>query len=108
MKVVPLSEAKGNLSRYCRLCHGEPVVVTIDGRPAFQTVPLEEGDDLIDRLIEQHPGFRKLLENRLRGRSISAAVAQRRLAGVAPARNRALAIVKAAPRLTCAVWPRPL
>jgi hypothetical protein len=83
-------------------------VVTIDGRPAFQTVPLEEGDDLIDRLIEQHPGFRKLLENRLRGRSISAAVAQRRLAGVAPARNRALAIVKAAPRLTCAVWPRPL
>ena len=70
MKVVPLSEAKGNLSRYCRLCHGEPVVVTIDGRPAFQTVPLEEGDDLIDRLIEQHPGFRKLLENRLRERSV--------------------------------------
>jgi prevent-host-death family protein len=45
MKVVPLSEAKAKLSRYRRLCHGEPVVVTINGRPLFQLVPLEEGDD---------------------------------------------------------------
>ncbi len=50
-------------------------------------VPLEEGDDLIDRLIEQHPGFRKLLERRLRERSVSVAVAQRRLAGGAPAKT---------------------
>jgi len=84
VKVVPLSEAKAKLSRYGRLCHGEPVVVTVNGRPSFQLVPLEEGDDLIDRLIEQHPGFRKLLENRLRERSASVAVAQRRLAGGAP------------------------
>ena len=86
MKVVPLSEAKAKLSRYGRLCHGEPVVVTVNGRPSFQLVPLEEGDDLIDRLIEQHPGFRKLLERRLRERSVSVAAAQRRRAESARAR----------------------
>ena len=30
MKVVPLSEAKSNLSRYGNLCHDEPVVVTVN------------------------------------------------------------------------------
>lgn len=60
MKVVPLSEAKAKLSRYGQLCHDEPIVVTVNGRPSFQLVPLDEDDDLIDRLIEDHPGFRKL------------------------------------------------
>ncbi|MBV8775232.1 MAG: type II toxin-antitoxin system Phd/YefM family antitoxin [Deltaproteobacteria bacterium] len=41
MKVVPLSEAKAKLSRYGQLCHDEPVVVTVNGRPSFQLVPLE-------------------------------------------------------------------
>jgi prevent-host-death family protein len=39
MKVVPLSEAKANLSRYGRLCHDEPVIVTVNGAPAFQLAP---------------------------------------------------------------------
>ncbi len=75
MKVVPLSEAKANLSRYGRVCHREPVVVTVNGKPAFQLAPLTEDDDLIDRLLEHHPGFRRLLERRLRERSVSAAQA---------------------------------
>jgi len=79
VKVVPLSEAKAELSRYGILCHDEPVVVTVNGRPSFQLVPLEEDDDLIDQLIEQHPGFRDLLEKRLRGRTVSVATATRRL-----------------------------
>ena len=54
MKVVPLSEAKAKLSRYAMLCHDEPVVVTVNGKPSFQLVPFEESDDLIDRLIDQH------------------------------------------------------
>lgn len=57
MKVVPLTEAKAKLSRYGRLCHDEPVVLTVNGRPSFQLVPLERSDDLIDRLIEDHPAF---------------------------------------------------
>ncbi len=79
MKVIPLSEAKANLSRYAHRCREEPVVVTVNGRPAFQLVPLAEDDDLIDRLVEHHPGFRRLLERRLRERSIPARVAERRL-----------------------------
>ncbi len=86
MKVVPLSEAKAKLSRYGRLCHDEPVVVTVNGRPSFQLVPLEEDDDLIDRLIEHHPGFGKLLERRLRQRNVSVEAASRRLAAAVSAK----------------------
>jgi len=89
MKVIPLSEAKANLSRYAHQCREEPVVVTVNGRPAFQLVPLAEDDDLIDRLLEHHPGFRRLLERRLKERSIAAGVAERRLAYARRARRRA-------------------
>jgi len=83
MKVIPLSEAKANLSRYARLCHNEPVVVTVNGKPSFQLAPLEEDDDLVDRLLEHHSGFRRLLEKRLGEPSVTAAEAERRLTGVA-------------------------
>lgn len=80
MKVIPLSEAKAKLSRYGQLCHEEPVVITVNGKPFFQLVPLDENDDLIDRLLEQHPGFRKLLEQRLGEHSLSSNAAERQLA----------------------------
>ena len=80
MKVVPLSDAKAKLSRYGRLCHDEPVVITVNGKPSFQLVPLGEDDDLIDRLLEEHPRFRSFLERRLREQSVSPADAERRLA----------------------------
>jgi prevent-host-death family protein len=71
MKVIPLSDAKTNLSRYGRLCHDEPVIVTVNSVPSFQLVPLEEGDDLIDRLLEHNPKFCRTLESRVRERSLS-------------------------------------
>ena len=80
MKVIPLSEAKTNLSRYGRLCHEEPVVVTVNGKPSFQLAPLTEDEDLIDRLLEHHAGFRRLLERRLRESSVTVSEAERRLA----------------------------
>ena len=79
MKVIPLSEAKAHLSRYARVCHDEPVVVTVNGVPAFQLSPLEEEDDLIDKLLEYNPKFRRLLQARLRERTVSAREAARRL-----------------------------
>ena len=79
MKVIPLSKVKANLSRYGRLCHKEPVVVTVNGKPSFQLTPLDEDDDLIDRLLEHHPGFRRMLERRLGEPGLTAASAQRRL-----------------------------
>ncbi len=78
MKVIPLSEAKAHLSQYGRLCHDEPIIVTVNGVPSFQLVPLEEEDDLIDRLLEHHPSFRKVLEARLREPSVSAREALKR------------------------------
>ena len=89
MKVVPLSEAKAKLSRYGQLCHDEPVVVTVNGRPSFQLVPLEEEDDLIDRLIQDNPEFAKLLQRRLSERIVSVEAASRRLAAVRSAKRKA-------------------
>jgi antitoxin (DNA-binding transcriptional repressor) of toxin-antitoxin stability system len=66
-------------------------VVTVNGSPAFQLVPLKEDDDLIDRLVEHHPGFRRLLQRRLRERTVSAADAARRLAPRRRARPRSRA-----------------
>jgi hypothetical protein len=71
MKVIPLSEAKASSSRYGRLCHEEPVIVTVNGVRSFPLVPLEAGDDLIDRLLEHNPKFRQTLESRLREPSLS-------------------------------------
>jgi prevent-host-death family protein len=71
MKIIPLSEAKANLSRYGRLCHKEPLIVTVNGAPAFQLVPLREDDDLIDRLLEHNPAFGQLRERRLKERNPS-------------------------------------
>jgi prevent-host-death family protein len=88
MKVVPLSEAKAKLSSYSQLCHDEPAVVTVNGRPSFQLVPLEE-DDLIGRLVQDHPEFGKLLQRRLSERTISVEAASRRLAAVRSARRKA-------------------
>jgi hypothetical protein len=66
MKIIPLSEAKAHLSRYGKLCQQEPVIVTINGLPAFQLSPIpEEDDDLINQLLEHNPRFRKLLEARV-------------------------------------------
>jgi antitoxin (DNA-binding transcriptional repressor) of toxin-antitoxin stability system len=79
MKVLPLSEAKANLSRYDRLCQKEPVIVTINGVPSFQLSPLQEDDDLIDRLLAENPEFGQLLEQWSRERTVSLDEARKRL-----------------------------
>jgi hypothetical protein len=79
MKVIPLSKAKANLSHYGSLCQEEPVIVTINGVPTFQLAPLQEDDDLIDRLLSQNPEFRETLDRRSQERTISSNEARRRL-----------------------------
>jgi prevent-host-death family protein len=78
MKVIPLSEAKAKLGHYGRLCQDEPIVVTVNGVPAFQLAPLE-GDDLIDRLLAYNPKFRRMLEMRSQEPTVSLEVALERL-----------------------------
>ncbi len=84
MKIVPLSEAKARLSHYAQACAHEPVVITVNGKPAFELVPLSEEDDLIDRLLADHPRFRSELEERLAKPALSADEALRALKMKAP------------------------
>lgn len=79
MKVIPLSEAKAQLSHYGRTCHDEPVIVTVNGVPSFQLVPLSEEDDLIDSLLQHNPKFRRMLNSRLKEKSISVKEARKRI-----------------------------
>jgi prevent-host-death family protein len=79
MKVIPLSEAKARLSHYAKVCSKEPVIVTVNGFPTFQLVPLATDDDLIDQLLEHNPAFRELLQARLQEPTLSAIEAAKRL-----------------------------
>ncbi len=81
MRIIPLREAKAKLSEYARRCRKEPVVVTVNGRPRFELVLLDDDDDLVEQLIEHNPDFRRLLEERLRrpGGALSVDEALRRL-----------------------------
>jgi prevent-host-death family protein len=79
MKVIPLSEAKANLSHYGRTCHDEPVIVTVNGVPSFQLVPLSEDDDLIDSLLKNNPKFRRTLKSRLKEKSVPIKEAHKRI-----------------------------
>jgi antitoxin (DNA-binding transcriptional repressor) of toxin-antitoxin stability system len=79
MNLIPLSEAKANLSRYGRLCQEEPVIVTINGVPSFRLAPLEEDGDLIDRLLAENPKFIQMLAQRSRERTVSLNEARKRL-----------------------------
>ena len=79
MKLIPLSEAKANLSRYGRLCQRGTGDRTINGVPSFRLAPLEEDDDLIDRLLAENPKFIQMLAQRSRERTVSLNEARKRL-----------------------------
>ena len=67
MKVIDLGESKTRLEDYARECHSSPVVVTIDGKPSFEMLPIRSDDpDFIDRLLTSNREFRELMENRRR------------------------------------------
>ena len=65
MKVIDVREAKTNLEDYARECHSSPVVVTIDGKPSFEMLPIRSDDpDFINRLLATNREFRELMETR--------------------------------------------
>jgi antitoxin (DNA-binding transcriptional repressor) of toxin-antitoxin stability system len=67
MKVINLEEAKANLEQYAAECQSSPVVVTVEGKPAFEMLPIRSEDpDFVDRLLDQNEAFRQLLEERHR------------------------------------------
>ena len=67
MKVIDLKEAKTNLERYAQECQSSPIVVTLEGKPVFELIPIKSDDpDFLDRLMTENPAFRNLLEERRR------------------------------------------
>jgi hypothetical protein len=65
MKVIDVGEAKSRLEDYARECHSSPIVVTIDGKPSFEMLPIHSDDpEFIDRLLTSNPEFRGLMEAR--------------------------------------------
>ena len=65
MKVIDVGEAKSHLEDYARECQSSPVVVTIDGQPTFEMLPIRSDDpEFIDRLLTTSQEFRQLMEGR--------------------------------------------
>lgn len=65
MKVINLEEAKANLEQYAHECQSSPVVVTVEGKPAFEMLPIRTTDpNFMDRLVAEDEAFRRLLEER--------------------------------------------
>jgi hypothetical protein len=65
MKVIDLREAKTHLEDYARECQSTPVVVTIDGKPSFEMLPIRSDDpDFIDRLLTTNREFLELMKKR--------------------------------------------
>ncbi len=63
MKVIDLQEAKANLEHYAVECQTSPVVVTQEGRPIFELLPIRPDDSgFLEHLIEHDPSFRDLVE----------------------------------------------
>ena len=86
MKVIDVGEAKSRLEDYARECHSSPVVVTIDGKPSFEMLPIRSDDpDFIDRLLTTNAEFRRLMEDRRKeadgGKVSSLEKARERLGG---------------------------
>jgi antitoxin (DNA-binding transcriptional repressor) of toxin-antitoxin stability system len=63
MKLIDLQEAKANLERYAVECQTSPVVVTQEGQPIFELLPIRPNDSgFLEDLIEHNPSFRDLVE----------------------------------------------
>jgi antitoxin (DNA-binding transcriptional repressor) of toxin-antitoxin stability system len=63
MKVIDLQEAKAHLERYAVECQSSPVVVTKEGQPIFELLPIRPDDSgFLEDLIERDRSFRELVE----------------------------------------------
>ncbi len=87
MKVIDLLEAKEHLEQYAEECRETPIVVAIDGQPAFEMTPLDfdDDDDLVNNLIQHNPEFQAFLARRAeenkKHKPISLEEARKRLLG---------------------------
>jgi prevent-host-death family protein len=62
MMEVPLSEVKGDLSRYLREAVKEQIVITRHGKPAGVLIGFETEDEWFDFWLGNDPRFLKRIE----------------------------------------------
>ena len=89
MKIVPLGEAKNELSAYVDEAQRERVLITRHGKPAVLLIGVE-GEDLEDLLTMANPRFWEMIEERRKHSKTVSADEMRRRFGVerAPAKKR--------------------
>ena len=82
MKTLEMAEATAPLAQYARDVTGEPLILTIGGKPVAALVPIENAD-LETVTLSTHPEFLALIErSRVRQQAeggISSAEMRRRL-----------------------------
>ena len=62
MKRIPLSEIKGDLSRFLREAESEEIVITRDGKPAGVLIGFGSEEDWLDYRLENDPRFLHRIE----------------------------------------------
>lgn len=68
-KVIPLTDLQANVERLLNDCcdTGSPLVVEMPDHRLISIQPVEQDDDLVDRLIAQNPRFQELLSKSAAG-----------------------------------------
>ena len=62
IKVVPLSEIKGDLSRFLHEAEKQEIVITRHGKPAGVLIGFESEDDWFEYKLENDPRFLQRIE----------------------------------------------
>lgn len=62
MKKIPMSEIKGDLSKYLRMAETEEIVITRHGKPAGILVGFASDEDWDDYQTENDPRFLRRIE----------------------------------------------
>jgi len=61
MKMIPIYEAKNQLSKYIEMCREEPVIITKKGQMNAFLVPYDE-DEFAALMLQYSPSFRKMID----------------------------------------------
>ncbi len=61
MKMIPIYEAKNQLSKYIEMCREEPVIITKNGQMKAFLVPYDE-DEFAALMLQYSPSFRKMID----------------------------------------------
>ena len=61
MKMIPIYEAKNQLSKYIEMCREEPVIITKKGQMNAFLVSYDE-DEFAALMLQYSPSFRKMID----------------------------------------------